>query len=157
MIEPVRKSLYVPLDPDRAFNLFTERVSDWWPFETHSISAHELKSRSRGLVIEPRVGGRILEDCADGETRAWATVTVFERGSRLTVKWYVGRSEDEATLVDIRFCADGSGTKIDLTHSGFEAMGADGQSNRDGYDKGWVGVLNDHFAVYCTKIATAPV
>ncbi|MGI9391531.1 MAG: SRPBCC domain-containing protein [Boseongicola sp.] len=153
MIKPVRKSVHVPLEPDQAFTLFTDRIADWWPVETHSLSANRLKKTSNGLSIEPRVGGRILEDCADGEIRPWATVTEWEPGNRLTVSWYVGRPESEATVVDIRFESTDGGTQLELTHSGFEALGTDGQSTRDGYDQGWVGVLNKSFAAHCKKLA----
>ena len=154
MIEPVRKSVLVPLKPDQAFTLFTDRIADWWPIETHSLSANRLKEASRGLMIEPHVGGHIIEDCADGETRPWATVTAWEPGRRLTVSWYVGRPESEATEVDIRFKEAEDGTRLELTHAGFEVLGHDAQSTRDGYDTGWVGVLSDKFAIHCRKLAS---
>ena len=154
MTEPVRKSVQVPLDPDQAFALFTERMADWWPVEIHSLSANRLKKPSNGLMIEPRVGGRILEACADGETRPWATVTAWETGKRLTVSWYVGRPENEATEVDIRFKTADGGTRLELTHSGFDVLGKDAQPTRDGYHQGWVGVLSDRFAVHCARIAS---
>jgi hypothetical protein len=34
----IRRSVAVPLRPERAFALFTERASTWWPFATHSIA-----------------------------------------------------------------------------------------------------------------------
>ncbi len=154
MIEPVRKSVHVPLDPDQAFAIFTDRIADWWPVDKHSLSANRLKKASNDLEIEPHIGGRILEACADGETRPWATVVVWEPGKRLTVSWYVGRPEEEATKVDIRFEAADGGTMLKLTHSGFEALGEDAQSTRDGYDQGWVGVLSESFAVHCKKLAS---
>lgn len=153
MIEPVRKSVHVPLDPDRAFTLFTDRIADWWPVDKHSLSANRFKKSSGGLSIEPRVGGHILEECSDGETRPWATVTAWEPGKRLTVSWYVGRPEAEATEVDIRFETVEGGTQLELTHSGFEALGKDAQPTRDGYNQGWVGVLSECFAVNCKKLA----
>ncbi len=154
MIKPVQKSVRVPLDPDQAFTLFTDRIADWWPLEIHSLSAHRLKQASSGLTIEPRVGGHILEACADGETRPWATITAWEPGKRLTVSWYVGRPEAEATEVDIVFEPAEGGTSLNLTHSGFEALGDDAQSTRDGYNQGWVGVLSEGFAAHCRKTAS---
>jgi hypothetical protein len=154
MIEPVRKTVHVPLEPGQAFTLFTDRIADWWPLGTHSLSANRLKKSSSGLTVEPRVGGRILEACADGETRPWATITAWEPGKRLSVSWYVGRPETEATEVVVLFEAAEGGTRLELTHSGFEALGKDAQSTRDGYNQGWVGVLTANFAVHCKKLDT---
>jgi hypothetical protein len=154
MIKPIHKIVHVPLKPGQAFELFTDRIADWWPTGIHSISSHRLKRSSNGLTIEPRLGGRILEECADGETRPWATITVWEPGKRLTVSWYVGRPETEATEVDVLFEAAEGGTRLELTHSQFEALGKDAQSMRDGYNQGWVGVLSVNFAVHCNKLAS---
>ena len=39
MIDPIEKTLVVPLTPDRAFDLFTNRMASWWPLDKHSLSA----------------------------------------------------------------------------------------------------------------------
>lgn len=154
MIEPVRKSVHVPLEPGQAFTLFTDRIADWWPLGTHSLSAHRLKKSSSGLTVEPRVGGHILEECADGETRPWATITAWEPGKRVAFSWYVGRPETEATVVNILFEPAEGGTRLELTHSRFGVLGEDAQSNRDGYNQGWVGVLSENFAGHCKDLAS---
>ena len=33
----VRKTIRVPCSVERAFALFTDRITTWWPLETHSL------------------------------------------------------------------------------------------------------------------------
>ena len=35
--ERVRRSVTVPLEPERAFELFVNEFSDWWPWESHHV------------------------------------------------------------------------------------------------------------------------
>ena len=152
MIDPVEKSIFVPLPPARAFSLFTENMSDWWPMETHSISANDHDEVANKVAFEPKVGGRILETCSDGEIRPWATITDWQPGARFVLSWYVGRTPDEATTVDVRFDAEADGTRLRLTHSGFDVLGEKGEQNRKGYDGGWNGVLEDAFLGHCKAL-----
>jgi len=34
MTDSIIKTVTVPLSPERAFRLFTEEISDWWPLDT---------------------------------------------------------------------------------------------------------------------------
>jgi hypothetical protein len=43
----IRRSVDVPLPPARAFMLFTERTSTWWPFATHSVSGDAANEAPR--------------------------------------------------------------------------------------------------------------
>ena len=36
-IDPVVKTIMVPLDPDRAFALFFDGMASWWPLDTHAV------------------------------------------------------------------------------------------------------------------------
>ncbi len=38
-LDPVEKSVVVPLHPVDAFDLFTMGLNDWWPVASHSLSA----------------------------------------------------------------------------------------------------------------------
>jgi uncharacterized protein YndB with AHSA1/START domain len=33
---PIQKTVLVPLPVEKAFQLFTDGIDSWWPFETHS-------------------------------------------------------------------------------------------------------------------------
>jgi hypothetical protein len=68
-IEPIRRSVIVRCASDRAFEVFTSRMTTWWPAETHSRGAMdfddpELKTES--IEFQGYVGGRVLEHLSDG-------------------------------------------------------------------------------------------
>jgi hypothetical protein len=64
----VHRAVSVPLAPDRAFALFAERMSDWWPRE-HSIGTSAMER----VVVEPRAGGRWFERGVDGTECQWGS------------------------------------------------------------------------------------
>ena len=41
-IEPIQRSVTVPLEPEVAFELFTARMDTWWPVQTHSRAEMEF-------------------------------------------------------------------------------------------------------------------
>ncbi|QMU58169.1 MAG: hypothetical protein GKR98_08155 [Boseongicola sp.] len=151
MTKPVIKHQLVPLPPRQAFNLFINQIGRWWPVETHSLSASLNKSLPKNVYAEPREGGEILEVCFDGEIRPWGTITDWHPGERLNIKWYVGRPETEATLIEITFEADKNGTRLKLVHSGFDALKETANEIRQGYDAGWNGVLGANFQELCSR------
>jgi len=71
------------------------------------------------------------------------------------LSWYVGRPETEATTVDVRFEPDAEGTRLLLTHSGFDILGEKGEQNRNGYDGGWNGILESAFLGHCKALEGA--
>jgi hypothetical protein len=60
-VPPVVVRLSVKTSPERAFAVFVEQIHHWWPLATHHIDA-----RSTTCLIEPRLGGRLLERAPDG-------------------------------------------------------------------------------------------
>src|SRR5581483_1486978 len=54
-VAPIEHSIRVPVEPARAFKIFTAGVRDWW---NQSYSASRTKSPIADVVLEPRVGGR---------------------------------------------------------------------------------------------------
>jgi hypothetical protein len=43
--------------------------------------------------------------------------------------------------VEVAFLPDGDGTRVELTHTGWEALGERAEQARRSYDQGWVPVL----------------
>lgn len=136
-VEPVRKSITVRWDPAAAFRRFTEEIADWWPLKTHSVG----EERAESVVFEARRGGQLYEIIQGGERSVWGTVTECDPPYRIVFTWHPGRDPDGAQLVELRFSAAEGGTRVDLVHSGWEALGDEGQKMRDGYDTGWDRVL----------------
>ena len=136
VIEVVRKVVTVDCAVEEAFRVFTADARSWWPVETHSI--HETV---REIVFEPEVGGEVYEVSTAGEKGHWATVTTWEPPGRLVLAWNVRQAEQIPTEVEVRFVAEGPGTRVELEHRGWEELAEGGAEKRAGYDTGWGVVL----------------
>ena len=128
----LRKTAFVKQALPRAFELFTMHMADWWPLDTHSVG----RAESQTVVLEPRVGGHIVETTTRGETAIWGTVLVWEPPAHVRFTWHPGTPPDEATEVDVTFDESPDGTTVELVHTGWDRR-PDGPDARDNYDGGW--------------------
>jgi uncharacterized protein YndB with AHSA1/START domain len=88
--DPVRKSVRVDCDVEKAFRVFVEDFDRWWPVERLSRTADEQYEPGVTLdrvVFEPRTGGRIYEVTSEGVEGLWADVLAFEPPSRVVLAW----------------------------------------------------------------------
>lgn len=136
-LPPLLKSVRVAWPVEKAFRRFTEEIGNWWPLHTHSLG----QANAETVVMEGRVGGRIVERIRGGAEAHWGTVTAWDPPSRVAFTWHPGNPPDSAQEVEVRFTADGAGTRLDLTHRGWEKFGTMAANARRGYDIGWGYVL----------------
>jgi uncharacterized protein YndB with AHSA1/START domain len=137
----VSTSTVVDAPIDRAFTVFTEGMSSWWP-----SSHHILEAELAEMEFEPRAGGRIVDRGVDGSECAWARVLVYEPPSRVVFSWDISTSwkrepdPDRCSEVEVRFIADGPNrTVVELEHRALERHGDGWESMRDAVrsDGGW--------------------
>ena len=116
----VRKSVTVEATPERAWEVFTERIGAWWPLATFRIRADVETA-----VLEPREGGRIYERQAGGEEVEWGTVLAYEPPERVLLSWHP-RSDwsydpDPARASEVGFVAEAEDrTRVELEHRHIE-------------------------------------
>ena len=132
----VRKSVLVNCSPEVAFHVFTERKTDWWPYETHAASGEKPAE----VIYEPQVGGRVFDRLEDGRENQWGTVLAWEPPHRVRIEWNVN-PDNPTTELEVRFTPEGDGTRVDLEHSGWEAYGERAQESASSYNSGWDLVL----------------
>jgi len=116
----VRKTIVVEAPAERAFSVFTEGMTTWWPLETHHIG----KVPVAAAVIEPWAGGRCYERGVDGSD--WA------------------HDPEIASQVEVTFTREGdSATRVELERRGLETYGDRSGEMRDIFDSegGWTGLL----------------
>jgi uncharacterized protein YndB with AHSA1/START domain len=130
--DAIRKTVLVDFPPAEAFELFTARVSSWWPTRTHSYGGDAVKD----VVFEPRVGGSFYEVTDEG-TAEWGRVTAWEPPHRLMLDWQIGKCA--GTEVEVRFSPEGEGSRVELEHRGWERV--DAAAEWQGYNSGWDTVL----------------
>ncbi|MEP6759229.1 MAG: SRPBCC family protein [Actinomycetota bacterium] len=149
MIEPIRRSVRVTCDPATAFRVFTAEMDTWWPSHIHSRASTEHEDESltvASIVIEGRAGGRIYETMSDGAQAEWGSVVVWDPPARLVIAWQPNAGPPNPTELELRFIAEGSGTRVDLEHRGWERLGADAAEARDTYAQGWPLTFDQLFA-----------
>jgi hypothetical protein len=148
-IEPLRISFDVDCPRQVAFDVWTRRFGTWWP-RTHSVTGDE----NLEIVLEPEVGGRIFERTVAGTEHDWGEVTIWEPPARFGYLWHLRRDRADATDVEIRFeRAPGNTTRVHIEHTGWERLGAEGQSWRDRNRGGWETLL-PHYRVAIGEAAT---
>jgi uncharacterized protein YndB with AHSA1/START domain len=131
--DTIRHSVDVPLRPERAFALFTERASTWWPFATHSVAGDAAEE----AIFEPRVGGRVYERVRDGSEHDWGQITAWDPPSRFALSWTLDPS-CAGTEVEVRFTGTDNGTHVELEHRGWRDAAPE---LIEGYGSGWEHVL----------------
>jgi uncharacterized protein YndB with AHSA1/START domain len=145
-------NVVVPLAPAAAFALFTAEISTWWPLDTHSL----LGARARRIVVEPRVGGRVFEVADDGEEALWGSVLVWRPADAFAMTWHVGRGPETAQVLEIRFRAEGGGTRVELEHRGWERLGGEAIESMQGYREGWGRIFGRLYPEAAARRAQAP-
>jgi uncharacterized protein YndB with AHSA1/START domain len=146
-MEPLRVEFTVACLPERAFEVWAERTSLWWP-HGHSVSGEP------GLTVtfEPRPGGRIFERTPEGAEHDWGEVLVWEPPHRLAYLWHLRFDRADATEVEVTFAPEGGGTAVSIVHRGWERLGAQGPERRERNRKGWAGVT-EHYRRACDAAA----
>ena len=152
-IDPVVKSITVDRDIEETFRLFTAEINEWWPLETHSVSEDAMAS----VRLEGHTGGRIVETGVNGEEFEWGVVQTWEPPRELSFTWYPGMPPDSSLTVVVRFTEQNHGTRVVVTHSGWERLGAEGAKTRAGYDAGWELVFVQKFGQYAGKPDPDPI
>jgi uncharacterized protein YndB with AHSA1/START domain len=146
----VRKTLNVNVPVERAFAVFTEKMSAWWP-ATHHIAKQPFVE----IEIERRKGGRWFERAADGTECDWGRVLAWEPPHRVAFAWHLQADwkfdpdPEKASEVEIRFFATDAGeTRVELEHRNLERHGASWEQVRTSVDSpgGWTAIL-ENFAM----------
>lgn len=133
----IEKTMQVPLQPQHAFELFTERMTTWWPLASHSLS----QSTEAKLSFPKAKGEQIVETAPDGTKHIWGELQESDPPHRLLFSFHPGQDAKTAPIVEVRFTADGDGTRVDLRHTGWEKLGDKAEETMSHYNNGWVGVL----------------
>jgi uncharacterized protein YndB with AHSA1/START domain len=137
----VQRSIVVNGSPEQAFEVFTQRFDAIKPREHNLLGSPIVET-----VLEPRVGGRILDRGEDGTECAWARILAFEPPTRLVFSWDIGptwqleEDPDDTSEVEVRFVAEGPDrTRVELEHRHLDRHGNGWESLRDSIadDQGW--------------------
>jgi uncharacterized protein YndB with AHSA1/START domain len=152
-LPPIIKTITVNCAPQQAFRYFTEDFGKWWPAHSHSVTAYSSKFTvsPASCELEPGNGGRIIERTPAGELCIWGTILQWEPPSHLAFTWHPGKSGEAAQRVDITFSPNAEGTRITLTHGGWEKTSPQVEEDWKSYNKGWESVFVECFSRYIAQ------
>jgi uncharacterized protein YndB with AHSA1/START domain len=136
----VRTSIEVAAPPERAYQVFTTGIDQWWNREHHV-----LPGTLKEIGVEPREGGRLWEEMDSGERCTWGRVLVWDPPRRFVFSWLIGpdwgvpAADAAGSRVTVTFTPVDGGTLVELVHSGLDAHGAGWEGVRAGVgsDGGW--------------------
>jgi uncharacterized protein YndB with AHSA1/START domain len=105
----ITKAALLPCSVERAFELFTEHASEWWPPERRH-------TRDPASEIRILASGRFWERDSQGREVELGRVRVWEPPTRIVLDWYPGTDADHPTEVIVSFAAEGASTRITIEH-----------------------------------------
>jgi uncharacterized protein YndB with AHSA1/START domain len=140
----VSASTVVEVPIERAFTVFTEEMDTWWNPEHHLFEIERM-------IVEPRVGGRIVDVGVDGTECQWSRVLAVEPPHRfvfswdISVEWQIETDHSKTSEVEVRFVEEGpSRTRVELEHRNLDRHGEGWEGMRDAVGSGWANL--DDFA-----------
>lgn len=146
-IPPLTGAVVVALPIDQAFELFTDRLTTWWPHQFH-IGAAEVDQ----VILEPRPGGRWYERGTDRTECDWGRVLAWEPPHRVLFTWQINGSfpfdsdPEHASEIEALFRAEGPDqTVVEVEHRHLERLvgGPEVRSTIEG-GGGWALLLQSY-------------
>ena len=149
-LPPLERSIDVSCPPAQAFETFLHGMDRWWPMDSFSTSA--FRGVAARLEIDPVLGGSITEVAEDGARHLWGTIEALEPPRYLAMRFHIPHPEEivqARTLVELTFTPSESGTRVDLSQSGWEALGKLAKPLHGGYGGGWAVIFDGAYAAAC--------
>jgi uncharacterized protein YndB with AHSA1/START domain len=149
-IAPIRRHTVVPAPRERAFEVFTDGMTSWWP------SAHHIGSAPiEEIVIEPHDGGRWYTRHTDGSETSTGYVVAWEPPDRVVLTWQISADwrfdASLITTIEIRFVDEGAdNTRVELEHRDLERFGHEAERMRQVFDQpdAWTATLTAYAAAF---------
>ena len=147
--DAVVRSVSVSVPVNEAFDVFTQRLGDFKPPEHNLLGAPIAET-----VVQPWVGGHIVDRAVDGSECRWARILAFDPPDRLVFSWDISprwqleSDPARASEVEVRFIADSpETTTVQLEHRHLDRHGPGWEGIRDGVDG------NDGWPLYLARYA----
>jgi len=144
MSADVHASVKIRASPEVAFVIFTDEIGRWWrPGPNFCMDAN----RAIGVRIERGIGGRWLElyDELGDDAFVIGKVSAWEPGDCVAFRDHSRVLDvlDFETEVEVRFAAEGDGTRVQVMRAGWDQLDpAAADAERNGSRRGWESVLS---------------
>jgi Activator of Hsp90 ATPase homolog 1-like protein len=148
-VQAIRRHVVVQAGQRRAFEVFTEEMTSWWPAD-HHIGSTPIEE----IIIEPHEGGRWYTRHQDGTETSTGYVAAWEPYDRVILTWQIGADwkydPKLRTSVHLRFIPEGPDrTRLELEHRDLEAYGAEADRMRQIFEQpgAWDTTLRAYAAI----------
>jgi uncharacterized protein YndB with AHSA1/START domain len=142
-VESIRRQIVVRASRERAFEVFTSRMTTWWPSH-HHIGSAPIEE----IVVEPREGGRWYTRHEDGTETSTGYVAGWDPPERLVLTWQITADwrydPSLVTIVEVRFVEESPGrTRVELEHRDLDRYGPEADRMRMTFEDpgAWTGTL----------------
>jgi uncharacterized protein YndB with AHSA1/START domain len=138
----ITKTIFLACDVERAFRLFTEEMTTWWPAQQRLTGDPESR-----FVLQPN--GPFYELARDGRRVEIGHVREWDPPHRLRFDFFPGTDAEHPTEVLVTFVAEADGTRLTINHGPTAASVELFDARASRYDASWSGLL-PAFATVCT-------
>jgi len=128
------KTVFLQLAPPAAFELFTLRISEWWPVDRR----HTQDPASKIFLLE---SGRFYERSRDGHEVDLGRVLTWEPPDEIRLEFFIATGREKPTEVEITFVPLTSGTQVTVTHRSTAASESLWAERAPRYARSWEAVL----------------
>jgi hypothetical protein len=128
------KSVLLPLAPVAAFQLFTQKIGEWWPPDRR----HTEDPASEIFLLE---SGRFFERARDGREVELGAVRSWDLPNRIVLDFFIATSPEKPTEVEIAFAARGDSTQVTVVHRPKPVSAALWAERAPRYERSWDVVL----------------
>ncbi len=126
----IERAVLLACDAVRAFTLFTEHASEWWPPDRRHTD-----DPSSSIRLVP--SGRFWERASDGREVELGRVRVWEPPARLVLDFYPGTDPEHPTEVTVTFTAEEAGTRVRVEQRPTAASEALFAGRAPRYERSW--------------------
>jgi uncharacterized protein YndB with AHSA1/START domain len=104
--------------PERLWSALVKDTAKWWPVE------HRICGPGSRMTFEPRPGGRLFEEGADGAGLLWYTVLAITPGESVTLVGHIAPpwGGPATSLLRLAVEARGDGSMLSVTDSLFGSV-----------------------------------
>jgi hypothetical protein len=113
---PVYQSTTVRAGLSATFDVFVDRLAEWWPLDPFSYGG---SARIARVTVDRCKGGRLIEHWHDGTTHEWGTLLRWNPPLGFTTTWNI---TGHPTEVELRFTSVGADTLVEVEHRGWDAL-----------------------------------
>lgn len=101
--------MVLPLPPTAAFELFTQRIDEWWPADRR----HVQDAPSEIFLLR---SGRFYERSRDGREVELGRVRSWDPPRQILLDFFIATGPDRPTQVEITFSGLDGSTQVTVTH-----------------------------------------